>query len=153
MKCDSIFFNHSYIHKDKHLFCNDKINLLLSWLENMYVLKNRFLNRYIFAFYSIIFKVCVFKKTVAIFIFNFASFTFFIIISVFTFNFLNYFRKTNDKNLQWACHNFSPITMMVTRNKTGKITWNSALKTIYRVVRRIIKVLKSHNRKKKNCNS
>ena len=34
-----------------------------------------------FLFYKIIFKLCVFKKAVAIFVFNFASFTFFMIVS------------------------------------------------------------------------
>ena len=34
----------------------------------------------------IIFKICVFKKVVAIFLFNYTSFTFFIIMFVFTFN-------------------------------------------------------------------
>ena len=33
-----IFPNHPYIHKDKHFFAT--INLLLLWLENLYVLKN-----------------------------------------------------------------------------------------------------------------
>ena len=43
------------------------------------------------------FKICVFKKAVEIFIFNYTSFTFFIIVLVFTFNFINSFSKSITK--------------------------------------------------------
>ena len=37
MMLPGIFPNQAYIHKDEQLFA---INILLSWLENLYVLKN-----------------------------------------------------------------------------------------------------------------
>ena len=37
------FPNHLYIHMDKDLFRNNKIKLLISWLENVYVCIESFL--------------------------------------------------------------------------------------------------------------
>ena len=72
-----------------------------------HVLKNRFICTKIsiklflivlvaiqtFVFYQIVIKVCVFKKAVAICLFNYESFTFLIVVSVFTFNLMNAFTK------------------------------------------------------------
>ena len=93
-----IFLNHPCIH-------NHKINLLISWLENFYVLKNSFhqtffnnSEKYEFVFYYIIiFKVYVFNKALAIFVFDSAIVIFFIIAYLFIFNFLNSFSKNIDK--------------------------------------------------------
>ena len=72
-----------------------------SLLENLYVLKNhsfKFLSNFCYNTNICILlnhlKVCIFKKTVAILIPNSTSFSFFIFISMFTFNFTNFFRKS-----------------------------------------------------------
>ena len=42
--CFIEFFSNPYIHKGSHLFRNNKINLFLSWIENLYALRNHSFN-------------------------------------------------------------------------------------------------------------
>ena len=58
-------------------------------------------------FIKIIFEVCAFKKAVAI---SFVSFTFCIIVSIFTSNSMNSFSKIFSKIWLWACYKFCTIS-------------------------------------------
>ena len=62
-----------------------------------------FITTYTFVFFWIIFKANVFKKSVAIFIFNYASFTFLSLVCIYIY-FMSSFRTIIDKIWQCACH-------------------------------------------------
>ena len=102
-----IFPDHAYINKDKYLFVTIKKNLLLSWLENSCVLKNSSFNFpsnlcWLFLlqqkhFYSNqSFKKFMYLRKPSQ-NFNSTCFTFFTIMSEFTFNSLSSFRGIIDK--------------------------------------------------------
>ena len=88
---------------------NNKLNFLLLRLEDLCVLKkiiplifiklllSIFVTTQILVFFQIILKICVFRETVSKLIFNSISLTYFIIMSLFTFNSMKSFRKTIDK--------------------------------------------------------
>ena len=90
------FVNHLYIHKNKHLFTTIKKKKIVPLTFRQTCVDNVCYNTNICILLNL-FKIHVFKETVAKLIFNFTCFTFFIIMSEFTLNSMNSFRKIIDK--------------------------------------------------------
>ena len=101
-------------------FRNNKRNLLMSSLENVcyHISFSKFLSNFFLQFLlqpRHFYSFCIFQIAFTIFLFNSTHFTFFVIMHIFTFNFMNSARKTTDKIC--VCHKSFTINIRVRNTK------------------------------------